>query len=488
MLRTTPATFTAFLQTIPWDTIPPSFQDAISFARKLALPFLWIDALCIIQDDAKDWQQQSSAMADIYQGAYLTLAATSSPNAGGGCYTQMHTSPAHRSTSPLLTIHSANSTRCLSARPKFTHKMSRLPLLTRAWVYQERILSPRVLHFADEELVWECQHAVTCECSGDNLEDRMEHARISLSNSFGLIGPHRRHPAPLDLWFQIVDEYTSLRLKFASDMLPALSGIAKAFAERCGGGYVAGMWRRTLVREMLWYRQEVDGSEIYRGEVRPWRAPSWSWVSRDWPADFRVLPTTREIAQVLDVSCQPAGADPTGQLESATLTLRTKVLRARFEIGSRTIDLFSGDLKIPQAVFQETSYILSELCTGYLDFDEQYQPDILLAQIAECSGDCRMFLAGLPAPVHVTQEVLSFMLLARREEREEGWRRVGLATIAAYEPDSSSFACLTSEERCKIIGDKRKCERPRVSDESAEWKRALFQRLNDSEMQDLLVW
>ena len=99
-----------------------------------------------------------------------------------------------------------------------------------------------------------------------------------------------------------------------------------------------------------------------------------------------------------------------------------------------------------------------------------------------------MFLAGLPAPVHVTQEVLSFMLLARREEREEGWRRVGLATIAAYEPDSSSFACLTSEERCKIIGDKRKCERPRVSDESAEWKRALFQRLNDSEMQDLLVW
>jgi len=71
----------AFLQAgIPWSDLPKTFREAIQFARTLDIPYLWIDSLCIIQDDIDDWNQEAGRMALIYNNSYITFSATSSRN------------------------------------------------------------------------------------------------------------------------------------------------------------------------------------------------------------------------------------------------------------------------------------------------------------------------------------------------------------------------------------------------------------------------
>jgi hypothetical protein len=71
---------------IPWDALSKTFQDAIVFTRCLQVRYLWIDSLCIIQDDQDDWRREAANMASIYENAWLTIAATKSSGGAGGCF------------------------------------------------------------------------------------------------------------------------------------------------------------------------------------------------------------------------------------------------------------------------------------------------------------------------------------------------------------------------------------------------------------------
>ncbi|KAI4191120.1 MAG: hypothetical protein L6R41_000341 [Letrouitia leprolyta] len=66
--------------------LPKTFQDAIMVTTKLSVQYLWIDALCIVQDslDDTEWRHEASIMGDIYANSYVTLAATTSENSNGG--------------------------------------------------------------------------------------------------------------------------------------------------------------------------------------------------------------------------------------------------------------------------------------------------------------------------------------------------------------------------------------------------------------------
>jgi hypothetical protein len=69
---------------IPWEALPQTFQDVIRVARRLEIGYIWIDALCIVQDDFHDWEKEATKMATVYQNSFVTISATSaiSPNAG----------------------------------------------------------------------------------------------------------------------------------------------------------------------------------------------------------------------------------------------------------------------------------------------------------------------------------------------------------------------------------------------------------------------
>jgi hypothetical protein len=149
---------------IAWTLLPRTFQDAITFTRRLGLRYIWIDSLCIIQDDKSDRQKEVANMSSIYRNSYITIAATKSADDQGGCFSKE---------SPLNLDYMLSSVGQLYVREKLVHwdtlgpseLLRAYPLLTRGWVYQERLLAPRVLHFTEKELVWECLQESSCECS-----------------------------------------------------------------------------------------------------------------------------------------------------------------------------------------------------------------------------------------------------------------------------------------------------------------------------------
>lgn len=86
MIRTTSATIAERMRGIPFSQLPKTFQEAGLLLSRLGFKYLWIDSLCIIQDDEADWQRESAQMASIYAKAALTIAASASQDSQGGCY------------------------------------------------------------------------------------------------------------------------------------------------------------------------------------------------------------------------------------------------------------------------------------------------------------------------------------------------------------------------------------------------------------------
>ncbi|KAH3947582.1 hypothetical protein HBI81_039660 [Parastagonospora nodorum] len=483
ILCNTLATFNDYRQAVPWEKLPKTFRDAISFTRKLGVPFLWIDSLCIVQNDKdkKDWQEQSANMANIYRNAYITLAATAAKDSDGGLYTSHDVPPTRRIGSPLLTVQFPDgSERQLFARRNFDHDTTSLPLLKRGWAYQERLLSPRVLHFVGEEVIWECNHALTCECGGGNLEYAMERPPItdsSKDDEFRSTGPHSRHPAPLDFWYRIVGEYCALSLTQSSDIFPALSGIAKVFAAEIDDDYVAGMWRQKLVSNLLWYFTARE----QQPSTSKWRAPSWSWASSSQHSDFRVLPTTEELASVLEVTAQPSGVDPTGELAAASLALRTKAIPATFHASTQTIQI--DDFSIPLATKNLNFSSISGLYTAYFDLASTSHTSIILAQLAKCTGERRPYLHDVHEPIYIQQEVRSYMILACHGGN---YTRIGLATIAAYDPNTSLYPTPCPDERVLLSSLTRSQIQARFED-TAQLNRRIFKKFDSVEERDLIL-
>lgn len=80
----TKANYSNMLTSVSFDQIPRTFQDAVQVVRAFGKGFLWIDALCIIQDDRDDWARECVTMDSIYQNAVLTIAAQSTLRADQG--------------------------------------------------------------------------------------------------------------------------------------------------------------------------------------------------------------------------------------------------------------------------------------------------------------------------------------------------------------------------------------------------------------------
>ncbi|KAF1989441.1 HET-domain-containing protein, partial [Aulographum hederae CBS 113979] len=231
--------------------LPLTFREAVLFTRRLGIRYLWIDSLCIIQDNILDWQEQSSNMCSVYGNSHLVLAATKAANPMDGCFA--------KSQSEYVGWHSPSS-----AHDNF-------PLLQRAWVLQERYMAPRVLHFTQEELMWECMAGQSCECTAGgvsnfpllNIKTGAYHMTSADSSEMNM------------LWRLLVKRYSSLDLSFESDRLAALSGLAKYYQSHGAGEYLAGVWKEHLREgDLAW---TVRPHKSKRRSVQ--LAPTWSWAS-----------------------------------------------------------------------------------------------------------------------------------------------------------------------------------------------------------------
>ena len=257
----------------------------------LGLSYLWIDSLCILQDCESDWKLQAANMATIFESAFITIAGTAGEDSNSGLYSS---NPEY----DLSATSGDGSSYEVFARQRIKHfdllnpyvsdgdpesgnwfDLSSFPkLLERAWVYQERLLSRRVLHFG-QELYWECMEDAWCQCweRASELDDYADLRILPKVKHAALF----KEPDPRSAairWRQVVSEYSGLKLTFPSDRLPAIAGMATQLGRIRPNSYIAtaGLWNDSLGEDLLWHTLGIglSGRPPQQG-----RAPSWSWAS-----------------------------------------------------------------------------------------------------------------------------------------------------------------------------------------------------------------
>ncbi|KAH7323883.1 heterokaryon incompatibility protein-domain-containing protein [Rhexocercosporidium sp. MPI-PUGE-AT-0058] len=328
---------------ILWTALSAVFRDAITISRNLDIEYIWIDSLCIIQDSKPDWEIESAKMGSYYSRAHLTISASSSPN--GTIPFLAPRPPEHLpKTFPFLTNDSNGTIVNVIARQHTGSSMSQLleplaPLASRGWVWQENVLSTRILHYTASELIFECK---TRFISEDGAKPRGFYS-LGLSQKLPREGEMEMQLEMERCWNALMESYSVRKLTFETDRLPAVSGVAGVVEGRMGDGeggvYLAGLWRGHLVRGLCWSRDYgAESGEVPLLKPRAYVAPSWSWASVNGAIAFvdgNEDPEEAFVEEVVvvDVKCEVEGLNRFGEVSSGFLVLRGQVVRMRVNCG-----------------------------------------------------------------------------------------------------------------------------------------------------------
>lgn len=341
---TTKANYASRQSGIFLSDLPRTFQDAVWVARRLGIGYIWIDSLCIIQDDAEDWDREAMDMYRIYGAAYVTLAAAHGVNGDAGLFPpadEGQITPLdvkmERPGEGVVTTISVN----VMAVPRLdkdsqVHKAYSTDevspsdadvLQTRGWALQERALSNRVVHFNAQEMVYECRRlGLGCDCGSvwtkesfitqmmgslyyrrTDAKDDRDPDDMSIDGSDNESSVKGRHPRVLDevesasIWAGNVKTFTTKALTKPNDRLSAFAGIAQTFQQlvddhedeeifRDTGAYCAGLWEKSLPGGLMWSCSTEDMFSLQPNSGVPGstrienaHAPTWSWCSVTGP-------------------------------------------------------------------------------------------------------------------------------------------------------------------------------------------------------------
>ena len=302
---------------IQLEDLPKTIADAVVITRKLGIRYIWIDALCIVQDSEEDLRHEIAYMGDIYANSLLTIAATVSGNCHEGCF--------RKKTWPTTALYPLDIRLPAGTREKMsriygrtknsrTSNMNRLmalprhtkwptdkemPILeTRGWALQEALLSRRMLNCGKDELSWTCMEA-TCservpEEDGSRMANKWQYAvRRVLGTGFSGYGNlnHVNAEKLFDYWLDIVSDFSRRKLSKPSDKLAAIAGIQAAIGKLLEDIPVAGLWQNQFfLPSLLWHVAVVETNQ----NGVPYSGPSWSWLSALQSITY-IKPQSRKI-------------------------------------------------------------------------------------------------------------------------------------------------------------------------------------------------
>ncbi|KAF5004242.1 hypothetical protein FDECE_9271 [Fusarium decemcellulare] len=346
------------MEGISMASLPKTFREAVIIVRELGLQFLWIDSLCIIQDSAKDWEEQSALMGDIYRGGYINIAAKAAATSAVGCFIPRELEP------EPCRVPFGTPTEFMYVRSPWykVENIENTPLDTRGWVLQERILSPRIIHYGAQQLYWECISSTQRQDGkyfNDFINFEEEVGLVPVGNfkqTLGLYSPtdpllYEEYQGELsgvmddsaierclhmDQWYHTVMDYTRRNLTYQSDKLAAVAGVAKAFKQERGYRYLAGLWEEDLVRGIMWWISDEKSSQIITDEL-----PSWSWARHSGEIAFLVSPGRETLAKVTDISYEQMGKF--GQVTGAKLRLGGPMVKAKYRHSEAKANLVRED-------------------------------------------------------------------------------------------------------------------------------------------------
>jgi hypothetical protein len=292
---TTKNNFQQHMKCMPLERLPRTFRESIILCRQFDIRYLWIDCLCIIQDDNEDWQKECEKMSDIFENSYLTISALQARDSDGGLFQlrEQDTRRAYlRSQEGIL----------LGLRQEGYNLASDVRLSStgsRGRILQEKILSPALLHFGNWQMHWECQSATISE-NRANVQIPGSGPLKNVLHEVQRVGCHSYPRGHFIAWNMIIQHYSHMDFTLEYDRLPAILGLAQRFQQSYRSTFVAGLWLEDLHRGLLWNRSNrkakrvKDGWRFQTTHTKCATAPSWSWIPTssnnnvrfEWDEDF----------------------------------------------------------------------------------------------------------------------------------------------------------------------------------------------------------
>ncbi|KAF2707533.1 HET-domain-containing protein [Pleomassaria siparia CBS 279.74] len=301
---------------IPSTLLPRTIADAITITRSMGLKYLWVDALCILQDSAEDLNQEISCMGDIYANSWLTIAAKDSASTKGGCFIQRCWSNSAlvplniRLPGRIIPDASEPFKRTINTRTSSINRVMAIPihrspssddpipvLETRGWALQEEILPRRILNCGRNELSWTCIESI---CTERQPREQEVHVENKFQSAFrrvlvtGVAGYNLLYPIGgtklFNHWLEGVENYLQRTISDPRDKLVAWTGLQGAIGRVLDDTPVAGIWREGyFAPSLLWKSSNKETGKV----VKAFPCPSWSWASVSHPVTYEKLPSER---------------------------------------------------------------------------------------------------------------------------------------------------------------------------------------------------
>jgi hypothetical protein len=327
---------------LPRDQLPGTIRDAVAVTERLGIKYIWIDALCMLQDNLDDKHEELGKMSQYYRNSFLTIAA-STPSCTTGFVGTMGRCEKHPESSlprdlvPLdMFAHIPDSDKGVSGkiyvREENPYQLHEEPINKRAWTLQECILAPRVLLFGSR-VIWFCQHMTHSDGGVEDWSfDQNELERTRREFQVELVkldregldvevdhGSTDENRDIYDLWHRLIGTYSRRALTWPSDKLPAISAVAVEFSKITKDEYLAGLWRLNLPRDLLWTTPQAATHR-----PKTWRAPTWSWASVDDAIIYNLPPPKNAtlLAEIVEAEVVPLTSMAAfGEVQQGSLVL-----------------------------------------------------------------------------------------------------------------------------------------------------------------------
>ena len=351
-VKTTKANLQSRHNVINLSEFPQTIQDAIQVCCSLDFHYIWIDALCIVQDDYEEKASEIAKMGSIYRGAALTISAASAAKSTDGFLQARTFEQAYGQVFRIPYYHRQENytTRgyiFLSELPISDDYQE--PLDKRGWAMQEDMLSLRLLRFGSKQTTWRCP---TYPGFGINIDGGRHPMRENEDPDFDVHVPSRNAEVRLRMledgalalsnvygsWQRNIERYTLRKLSKASDRLPACAALAENFGEIMGlqpSDYLAGLWKPDLMVQLLWSRLELP--DVPDTDSPTCLGPTWSWASLNAPVWFFERHLTlsnlavKTEAQYMDSQIKHRfEQSPYAEVESGRLALQGRLQQAHW--------------------------------------------------------------------------------------------------------------------------------------------------------------
>lgn len=344
-------------------SLPQTLRDAVLVTWELGVRFIWIDCLCIRQDNRHDLDTEIAQIPTIYENSHITISAARATHSREGFLHHSSLPPRQKAAFRLpFGCPDVNLGSVILFHAQFYS-----PIDERAWTLQEYLLSRRVLQFTNLQLHWTCrQTALFCGDETDSLPGPYIRKLSAIHRMY--LGFNATRYTCRD-WMNIVEEYTKRSLTYDADKLKAISGVAQKWGAGSGDTYAAGLWRSHLPLGLLW-----TFAQPFRPAFTTYLAPSWSWASVDGEIDYFDSLHTEVDSELAIESCfaVPTYKEaPYGSVESGSLTIHGHLQEALWLDSSPSLPSSSGevlDLRVAtvhEDFFEDTSGCKNDKPTLY---------------------------------------------------------------------------------------------------------------------------